>query len=720
EMRGYPYPEDVPSGRVRRLEDRDGDGRYEHASTFLDGLSWPTSIVPYDGGVFVAVAPDILYARDDDGDGQADSKKVMFSGFGHENVQALVNGLLWGPDGWIYGAAGGNGGEIKNVSKPDAKPVNVRGRDFRFRPDGSAFEATSGGGQFGHTFDDWGHRFVCNNSNHIRQVVVPSRYLERNPKLAAPAPTVDIAVEGGAGPVFRISPPEPWRVVRTRQRAADPAFRKRAAPSELHASGFFTSATGVTIYRGHAYPSDFRGNAFVGDVGGNLVHRKYLRPNGPIFQAERADEGREFLASTDNWFRPVNFVNSPDGTLLILDMYRETIEHPWSIPEPIKMHLDLTSGHDRGRIYEVRPDGFARRTDRPAYSKANSLDLVKTLSDSDAWRRETAQRLLIERGQPDASVEKALHDLARDLDNPPLGRVHALWTLDVLRKLTPEDILPNVKAEEPGVREQVARLWETFLDADPENLGPLATLATDPDAMVRFQTALSLGDAGGPESLEALAKIAQQVASNRWMRVAILSGLAGRTGDFAEILARNKVFDRKETGPLLLDLGELIGSENQPEAVSAFVKRFAASGSGAKAAHVHDVLTSVGRGLARSGGSLRTLLNGPLADDLEPIFAQAAKTVDEPGPVAARIEAVKLIGLGPEDSALHVLPALLTPREPVVLQLAALQALAPINNPEVGIVIVEHWRSLGPSARREAAETLLAKPDRAQALLDAL
>jgi hypothetical protein len=98
-------------------------------------------------------------------------------------VQALVNGLLWGPDGWIYGVSGGNGGEIRNLTRPDERPVSVRGRDFRFRPDGSAFEATSGGGQFGHAFDDRGHRFTCNNSNHIRQIVLPSRYLERNPAL---------------------------------------------------------------------------------------------------------------------------------------------------------------------------------------------------------------------------------------------------------------------------------------------------------------------------------------------------------------------------------------------------------------------------------------------------------------------------------------------------------------------------------------------------------
>ena len=397
EMRGYPYPEKTPSGNVTRLDDRDGDGRFETRTIFVDGLSWPTGIVPYDGGVFIAVAPEIIYAKDTSGDGVADVKKVVFTGFGTENVQGLLNGLFWGSDGWIYGVASSNGGTIHNESRPDAEAVSVRGRDFRFKPDGSAFEAISGGGQFGHTFDDWGHRFTCNNSNHIRQIVVPAYYLDRNPAFLPPPAILDIAAEGPAAPVFRISQAEPWRVVRTRQRAADPVLSRRLPPTELVATGFFTSATGVTIYRGSAYPPEFRGNLFVGDVGGNLVHRKLIAGAGATFIATRADANREFLASTDNWFRPVNFANTPDGTLLIIDMYRETIEHPFSIPEPIKKHLDLTSGKDRGRLYNLVYTGAPDRP-RPAprLSQAPTAALVAALAHPDAWWRETAQRLLFE------------------------------------------------------------------------------------------------------------------------------------------------------------------------------------------------------------------------------------------------------------------------------------------------------------------------------------
>ena len=562
EMRGYPYPEDQPSGNITLLTDKDGDGVFDGRTVFVDGLSWPTGVVPYDGGVYIAVAPDILYAKDTDGDGVADIKRKVFTGFGTQNVQGLLNGLLWGTDGWIYGSSGSNGGEIRNLTGPESKPVALRGRDFRFRPDASAFEPISGGGQFGHCLDDWGHRFVCNNSNHIRQVVLPAEDVDRNPNYTPPAVLTDIAVEGGAGPVFRISPAEPWRVVRTRQRAADPAVASRLPATELHATGFFTSASGLTIYRGSAFPPEYRGNAFVGDVGGNLVHRKTLAKDGPIFRASRADEGVEFLASRDNWFRPVNFANTPDGTLLVLDMYRETIEHPASIPEPIKQHLDLTSGKDRGRIYELVPAGFVRRPP-PRLGSASTPDLVAALADPDAWRRETAQRLLVERR--DRSAVPLLVKLV-EARPAPLARAHALWTLDALDALDSGPILAAMRDPDSNVREQAARLAKRRLGDHPDLEAELVRLADDPDAMVRLQVALSLGEARGPGAIRALVSIARRDPADRWIKAAVLSAAAGRAPALIAALEGDRFIATAAGRGWLGDLAFLIGAENGPGA----------------------------------------------------------------------------------------------------------------------------------------------------------
>ena len=716
EMRGYPYPENTPTGNIRYLRDTDGDGTFDKSTIFVDNLSWPTSVVPYDGGVFIAVAPDILYARDKDGDGVADVKTFVFSGFGTQNVQALLNGLLWGLDGWIYGVGGGNGGDIKNVAHPDAKPISVRGRDFRFKPDGSVFEAISGGGQFGHAFDDWGHRFTCNNSNHIRQIILPAYALERNPALVVTTVLDDIAAEGAAAPVFRISPPEPWRVVRTRQRAADPAIARRLPPTELVATGFFTSATGVTIYRGTAYPEEYRGNAFIGDVGGNLVHRKTLNRNGVEFRATRADQGVEFLTTTDNWFRPVNFTNTPDGTLLILDMYRETIEHPFSIPEPIKKHLDLTSGKDLGRLYNlVTTEKIRHRT--PALSKVETKRLVEHLADPDSWWRETAQRLLIERHAVEAIPR--LKAVANERPNP-LGRLHALCTLQVLGGLGADEVIEGLRDPEPGVREQSARLAEGLATDHPEVLAPLVALAEDRDAMVRLQAAFALGGVADPRAVPALATIAIKDPESKWTRAAVLSSVAGRTGPLLDALgARSGFFAGASGRPWLDELAAIVGAENRPEDVRSLIDRFA--GPDADPAQVRVVILGLGRGLQRSGGSLAQWLQGPASSRFTPVFDRAARTAaDADGPVRGRVEAIRLLGLGTVEQALAVLSDLLDARQPNEIQLATLQTLAPLPDRRVAAAVIAQWRAFSPTVRREAVEALFGRPDRLGMLLEAI
>jgi len=716
EMRGYPFPEKTPSGNVIRLDDRDGDGRFETRTVLLDGLSWPTGVVPYEGGVFIAVAPDILYAKDTSSDGVADVKKVMFTGFGTDNVQGLENGLLWGPDGWIYGVASSNGGTIHNRSRPEARPVSVRGRDFRFRPDGSAFEAISGGGQFGHAFDDWGHRFTCNNSNHVRQIVLPSHYLERNPALIPPSVILDIAAEGPAAPVFRISAPEPWRVVRTRQRAADPELSRRLPPTELFATGFFTSATGITIYRGTSYPAEYRGNLFVGDVGGNLVHRKVLSVDGATFLASRADKDVEFLASTDNWFRPVNFANTPDGTLLILDMYRETIEHPLSIPEPIQRHLDLTSGKDRGRLYNLVYSG-ARRRPRPKLSEAPPAELVRLLADPDAWWRETAQRLLFER--QDRTVVGLLRTMVAQRPGA-LGRLHALWTLALLESLDPDSVVLGLTDPEPRVREQAIRLAEGRFDRAPAVLTKLLALADDPDPMVRFQLAFSLGEANDdPRAITALATIAARDAGSVWARTAVLSSIAGRPLALLDALAGRAGFFTASSGDAWLDeLAFLVGTERKPAQARGLLQRLNAAGVGS--GPLMRAVLALARGQRRAGGSFQSLLEVGSPALMAPLLTEAGELAGSSGPLDRRLVAIRLLGLGDAKTARELFPKLLDARQPSAVQLVVLQTLAGLFDRDAARQIIIHWKSMSPEVRREAVEVLFGRREGIEAVIDAI
>ncbi|WP_337175741.1 PVC-type heme-binding CxxCH protein [Paludisphaera sp.] len=715
EMRGYPFIEDRPSGAVVKLEDADGDGKFDSRSVFLDGLMWPTGVVPYDGGVFIAVAPEILYAKDTDGDGKADVRRVAFTGFNTNNVQGLLNSLRWGEDGWIHGVTSSNGGSILTPEHPDRPAVSVRGRDFRFKPDTLEFAATSGGGQFGFTTDDWGHEFTCGNSNHIRQIVLPAHDVERNPAYVPPAAIVDIPSDGPSGPVFRISPPEPWRVVRTRQRVADPAVKEKLIFSEQFAFGYFTSATGVTVYRGSAYPEEYRGNVFIGDVGGNLIHRKTLKVAGATYVADRADEGVEFLASTDNWFRPVDFANTPNGTLLIIDMYRETIEHPVSIPEPIKKHLDLTSGKDRGRLYELLADG-PRPLRRPSLSDAPTAELVSLLADPDAWWRETAQRLLVERKAVDAAP--ALEKLAQDRPSA-LGRMHALWTLDALGVLKTSHIGMALADPEPRVRERAARLAENYIKGDRRLVSNVVARADDADPMVRFQVALTLGEVNDePRALDALAAIAIRDSGDRYTRAAVMTAIAGRAPELLARLAAGDFLTTPAGRPWIDDLATMIGQAKDGEAIEKVVADLFAEGRSEDLRG--RVVLALGAGLKRVRGSLRESLSPASWDRLAPLFDAAAEAADSTEPADRRVTAVALVGLSGPERSLEALPPLLDARQPSEVQLAALRALSAQDEPEVAGAILKGWKAMSPAARREAAEVLFSRPAWIGALLDAV
>lgn len=260
----------------------------------------------------------------------------------------------------------------------------------------------------------------------------------------------------------------------------------------------------------------------------------------------------------------------------MLDMYRETIEHPFSIPEPIKKHLDLTSGKDLGRLYNIVPKaGYRRRT--PRLSLAKNAELVSLLADPSSWWRETAQRLLIERKAQDAVP--ALKTLARDRPSA-LGRVHALWTLQALGSLGPDDLLPSLRDADANVREQAARLCDGHLDEGSPLVEPLLSLAHDRDAIVRFQTALTLGgveDRG--RSLEALTTIALADLGDPWTRAAVLSSIPGRASRLIDRLFEKSpgVFARADGRHWLDDLTVLVGAENDPEAIKSVLARFSGS-----------------------------------------------------------------------------------------------------------------------------------------------
>lgn len=674
EMRDYPVPEkpgapvERPLGRVRVLEDLDGDGAFDRSTVFAEGLHWPTSVAVWKGGVFVLAAPDLWYFKDSDGDRRADARRLVLTGFGTHNVQALANNLKWGLDHKIYGAGSGNGGEVRRPGAADL--VSLRRRDFRFDPATGEIEPLSGGARFGNAFDDWGNRFISNIRNPVQHVVLPVDRLERNRLLAAPAAIHDAALSGDQLPVYRASPPEAWREERARRWALEGSPVPR---SELVGAGFFTSACAATVYRGAAYPERCRGNIFLGEVAGNLIHRQILVPDGVTFNARRADPGAEFVASTDPWFRPVNFAPAPDGTLHVLDMYRETIEHPWSIPDDIKERLDLLKGNDQGRIYRLAPPGF-RPPAPPRLGKAASPELVACLENPDAWWRETAHRLIYER--QDRGAVEPLRRLLRE--GSPLGRLHALWSLKGLGALEAGDLQAALADRSAGVREHAVRL-----SGQP--------LAGDPSPRVRLEGALAAeGD------VETLAAIARRDSADPWIRTAILSS-SGRCA--GKLLVR--LVGEAELSPDLLR-GLAAGGAEEAEAVLAACRpeyRFAVS-------------TGLFESLRRAGKSVAALRRV-----LDEARATAADAQADP---AERARATALLAHGRFEDVGETLRSLLASRHPAEVQRAAARALGGFAREEIPGFLLGAWREFTPVVRADALDVLLARAAWVPGFLDAV
>jgi putative membrane-bound dehydrogenase-like protein len=728
EMRGYPNAGvatgEIHSGKIKLLEDKDGDGVYETSTTYAEGLRFPDSVMPWRGGLLVAVAPEIIFFEDKDGDGKAERKRTLYTGFDLANIQQMVNSLQFGMDNWVYGCAGGKGGDIKSVEKPDAPAVTLRGRGIRFHPDHpGSLQPTSGGGQFGLAADDWQRWFTATNSQHLRQIVVPDHYLRRNPFLAVSAVTIDIPDHGAACKLHRISPFEQWRVERTTRRAGGPES-KRLPSTELVPGGFVTSGCSPVVYTANLFPKEFYNSTFVCDPANNLVHRDVLTGDGAAFVAKRGEEDHEFLASTDNWFRPVNLSIGPDGALYVVDFYREVIETPLSLPEDIKKKLNLET-RGRGRIWRVVPES-APKFKKPALSKAPSAELVKHLDDPNPWWRLTAQRLLFER--QDKSIRKALEGLAGEA-RAPQGRAHALWTLQGLEILDDRLILQALADRDAGVQGQALRLAEERFGGSPKLLEAALAHVQAKDFGVRFQLAFALGYSDSPQAVEALAKIVRKDGGDPWMQTAVLSSVSRSAPALLAALVGDADYVKNlkpQQLPFLTRLASLVGARPDDADLARALALLDEAKEGGDAWKV-AVLEGLGQGMQNSQRSLRRLWEEPpekLKDAVskaKPFFERAAAAAkDGKRPEAERISAVRLLGHGPFTIAGPALQPLLSPQHPAEVQLAAVRSLSLQDNARVADTLLEAWGGYSPLVRREVIEALFARKDRLTKLLDAV
>lgn len=724
ENRGYPVGPgkgNPPIGKVVLLEDADGDGKYDKSTVFADGLTFPNGVMPWKGGVYVTCAPNVYYFKDTNGDGVADVKQIVFKGFQDlSTTQLRVSHPTFNIDNWVYLTCGLTAGKITSPIYTNHPMVFANRTDFRFRPDEPIFEETAGTAQFGQTFDNFGRRFICSNRNHIQHVVMPLKELKRNPRLAFSEIVQDIPDHGAAGKVFPLS--------------------ANITTAASH-TGFFTSACGVTIYDGTALPEKYRGNSFTCEPAGNLVHRDVLSSSNETFVASRAYEDREFIASPDNWFRPVNLAVGPDGALYLCDMYRKTIEHPEYLPEATRKITDFESGKDKGRIYRIVAasrqsavdplDKSQRRSAGTPLRLANARvkELCAELNNPNRWWRMTAHRLLIER--QDKSAAPILKSLINHAKTPE-ARVHALRILDGLGALEEKQILTALSDQDPNVREHGIQLAEPRIKNSSKLAEKILELDDDENPRVRFQCALTLGELQNEKVIPALAKIAERDANDRWIRAAVLSSVSGRANAlFSELMSQKKRTDRADYTallPLFNELGKVLRTDSNLKIYSTLLQITFSDDEKdfdwqlALLSGFADSLRN-SRGIVDGKSALMSIVSrdsGNLPASVGQIFKRAAQiSSDEKQPLNRRLVAIGLLSHADLSFAGKTLENLIVPEQPAEIQLAAIRALTqmPGTNGGAALVRKEHWNGYTPAVREAVLSAMTAQTNLVEALL---
>nr|WKN36185.1 c-type cytochrome [Tunicatimonas sp. TK19036] len=460
--------EDQPTGRIVILEDHDDDGLMDHTKVFMDSLVLPRTLRLAYGGILYAEPPNLWFVENNnDSPGKKTLIDTAYAVGG--NVEHQPNGMLRGMDNWYYNAK-----SKKRYRLQEGKWIS---------------EETEFRGQWGMAMDDEGRLFYNTNSNQLRGDLVPPSTMSRNPDLRYKEAANRQIVKDQ-----RVYPVRPTPGVNR-------GYKEDVLDEEKRLTTF-TAACGPVIYRGDNFPEAYHGNAFVCEPSGNLIKRNILSDSGAYITAEQAYSGQEFLASTDERFRPVSLYNGPEGALYMVDMYRGIIQHETYVTDYLRDQI-LSRGLEKpiglGRIYRIVYEGnwWERLiphfgSSAPALQSVTDQELVGYLSHPNGWWRDEAQRLLVERNS--TSVVPELRELLNE-DNS-LAKIHALWTLEGMGEHSSEIILKALQDDDPLVVVAGLRIGErnVGLEQAKEVLHLYEALSEHADPKVQLQLALSLGE----------------------------------------------------------------------------------------------------------------------------------------------------------------------------------------------------------------------------------
>jgi putative membrane-bound dehydrogenase-like protein len=685
EMRDYPDQRDQTPhlGRVRVLEDTDGDGTFDSATVFADNLAWPSAIACFNGGVYVAATPQVIYLKDTEGHGTANVHTVIFNNFGGTNApdrERLLANFTWGPDLRIHALTAGLAGEITTPAAPDNGTFDLYAQDVSFDPRTLQLAPEPGPARSGLSFDFRGRKWVSDERRPLRVAMRSARYYARNPTYAPAQDFVD-----ALSPATAIFP----LLSSTATNEVASLSPTNAPGSNRLSTAWIKNARGLHIYQGTALPPTYRGTAFIADELAGIVFRAHLRDAGLAAVAARGtNESRtEFLRSRDPEFRPRHLTTGPDGALYIADM---------------------RVGGNAGRIYRVVPVGFKQPA--PArLSKQPARELAGLLADTNSWQRETAARLLWENQDPSA---RSL--LTNMLHNARAGqtRYAAACVLTAIGYSQEPWIGRALRDPDDRVREQGLRAVERSLrdgnisDALWSQVQPMAN---DPSIHVRRQLAWTLGSIRRDERNPMLATLVRRDPENIWVQDAVLSSLNEYTGPFFTLLASEASFRNTPAGEAFLyNVATMVGAAGEGNGVAAVID-WAAS---MPPRTVMGLVAALGEGFRRNGTSLAAV---DAARRLQPVYLEALDAIGNSSiPEAMRLNAVRLIGVGPYtyEEASELLLLLPGSSAPPLVQAAAINALGRYSAPPLFTNVVSRWTALPPTLRPVVVSSLLSHAER--------
>ena len=561
EMTGFvrdldaPEPNLDPTGRVVVLEDTNHDGRMDKRTVFADRLILPRAVKVLERGVLIGEPGTLYWLRDTNGDLRADTKDVVTTGYGrlHGSVEGNANSLYWAIDNRIY----------------------TTGTDLFLTEKDGVFEVrkTLSRGEWGATQDDAG-RIYRNSSEAALQVdLVPTPYFARNPLLLRTRGSYE-PLRGENDDVNTVWPVRPNAGA---NRAYQVGITRPDGTLERN-----TAACGPLVYRGDRLPADLYGNVFVAEPSANLISRIIVSDDGTTITARKAYEKAEFIASTDERFRPVYMANAPDGTLYVVDFYRGILQNRASTTLYLrdyatKKHLDQPI--DMGRIYRVVHETTVRDTS-PLPASASAAQLVAVLGHPNGWRRDTAQRLLVERAghlpeNQRVAVLAALTNMARTAGDWR-ARLHALWTLDGLDRIAPALVTTALDDRSRDVRAAAIRMSERWLgEANHPIQAAVMKRFDDTDWSVRHQLAASLGALpAGQRETAVLAFLDRQPINSVTMDAA-LSALRSAEGTMLDRLFSDSANETPQRAAMLTMVAAMVVRSSQDAPIQDLFGRIA-------------------------------------------------------------------------------------------------------------------------------------------------